>query len=422
VRHEIGLLWIVEGAGVLVFTAWITSRRNSTGSTVAITIAMALIVGVVYRPDDSWWSVYATSIEVVSVMAIGTSALAHLQQTRRILHYQYLALAHHIPGGVVLLFDNQLRFVGAEGPALTVLGVDRHAVVGQRATAITDHTLKVNLIPAMIDALAGVSTQFEVQFRGTDYLCIAAPVPDDRHVITGGLIIGQDITDLRRTQSELTAAYDHTLEGWGRALDLRDHETEGHTQRVAEVTVLLAVEMGCGADELLHIRRGSLLHDIGKIGVPDAILLKPGPLTDEERRIMERHPTLAFWLLQPITYLRPAMDIPYAHHERWDGSGYPRQLQGSEIPMAARIFAVVDVWDAMRSDRPYRAGMRDDEVLTHLREMAGQLFDPDVVDAFERLWRSGALSTFTPYRRPPGFPPPTRLLAAPVMPPTGEIQ
>jgi putative nucleotidyltransferase with HDIG domain len=161
---------------------------------------------------------------------------------------------------------------------------------------------------------------------------------------------------LQRSNVELMLAYETTLEGWSRALDLRDKETEGHTQRVTEMAVQLAQDLGLRDEELVHIRRGALLHDIGKMGIPDSILLKPGPLTDEEWTIMRKHPVYAFDLLSPIAFLRPALDIPYCHHEKWDGTGYPQGLKGEAIPLAARIFAVIDVWDALRSDRPYRQG------------------------------------------------------------------
>ena len=185
-----------------------------------------------------------------------------------------------------------------------------------------------------------------------------------------------------RLFAELQEAYDATIAGWARALDLRDHETEGHSRRVTEVTLRLARAMGVSEADLIQIRRGALLHDIGKMGVPDAILLKPGELTAEEWPIMRRHPTLAAAMLEPIAFLRPALDIPYCHHERWDGTGYPRGLIGEEIPLAARIFAVVDIWDALRHDRPYRTAWPEEAVRAHLRSLAGTHLDPTVVTAF----------------------------------------
>lgn len=188
-----------------------------------------------------------------------------------------------------------------------------------------------------------------------------------------------------RAHADLTLAYDATLGGWSRALDLRDRETEGHTQRVTEVTLRLAKAMGVKAEALEHIRRGAMLHDIGKIAISDRILLKPGPLTAEETQIMRRHPAYAYDLLSPIAYLRPSLDIPYCHHERWDGSGYPRGLQGEQIPLAARIFAVVDVWDALCSERPYRAAWSGQEAIEYILEQAEKGFDPRVVEAFLEL-------------------------------------
>ena len=156
-------------------------------------------------------------------------------------------------------------------------------------------------------------------------------------------------------------------------------------RRVTEMTLKLAREMGLSDAELVHVRRGALLHDIGKMGVPDYILHKPGALTDEEWEIMRKHPVYAYEMLSPIAYLRPALDIPYCHHEKWDGTGYPRGLQGEQIPVAARIFAIVDVWDALRSERPYRQAWSDEAALAHIKEQAGKHFDPQVVETFVRV-------------------------------------
>jgi PAS domain S-box-containing protein len=188
--------------------------------------------------------------------------------------------------------------------------------------------------------------------------------------------------ELERSNMDLILAYESTIEGWSRALDYRDKETEGHSQRVTELTLRIARLMGMTEEELVHVRRGALLHDIGKMGIPDNILLKPGPLTEEEWQTMRRHPVYSRELLHPIIYLRPALDIPYCHHEKWDGTGYPRGLKGEEIPLSARIFAVVDVWDALRSDRPYRPAWAADKTIAHMRGLSGTHFDPRVLDVF----------------------------------------
>ncbi|HEX4834797.1 MAG TPA: HD domain-containing phosphohydrolase [bacterium] len=206
--------------------------------------------------------------------------------------------------------------------------------------------------------------------------------------IAGGfflaLFLGMLVQEHNTSQQRLTT-YDVTLEGLSRALDLRDKETEGHSQRVTELAVRLARAMGVPKKDVTQIRWGALLHDIGKMGIPDAILLKPARLTDDEWEIMRRHPVYAYQLLSPMPYLRPLLDIPYCHHEKWDGTGYPRGLKGEDIPLTARIFAVADVWDALRSDRPYRPAWTAHKAREYIRDQAGKHFDPMVVEIFLRL-------------------------------------
>jgi HD-GYP domain-containing protein (c-di-GMP phosphodiesterase class II) len=188
--------------------------------------------------------------------------------------------------------------------------------------------------------------------------------------------------DLQRSNAELNLAYDTTIEGWSRALDLRDEGTEGHTERVTEMTERLARAMGVEESQIVHIRRGALLHDMGKMGIPDSILLKRDALTHEEWDIMRRHPLYAYEMLSPIIYLRQALDIPYCHHEKWDGTGYPRGLKGEQIPLAARIFAAVDVWDATTSDRPYRQAWTTEQAREYIIAQSGKHFDPQVAETF----------------------------------------
>jgi len=188
--------------------------------------------------------------------------------------------------------------------------------------------------------------------------------------------------DLQHANDELFLAYDATIEGWSRAMDLRDKETEGHSLRVTDLALTIAREMGFREDDLVHVRRGALLHDIGKMGVPDNILLKPGKLTDEEWVIMRKHPVFAYNLLSPIEFLQTALDIPYYHHEKWDGTGYPLGLKGEQIPLAARIFSLVDVWDALGSDRPYRPAWPKEKMIQYIKDQTGKDFDPKVADIF----------------------------------------
>lgn len=197
--------------------------------------------------------------------------------------------------------------------------------------------------------------------------------------------VSLDVTPQFEAKRQLAMAYEATLEGWTRTLDVRDSETQGHSRRVAELTVKLARRLGTPEEEIVHVWRGALLHDLGKIGIPDAVLNKPGPLSDEEWEIMRRHPKIALDMLTAIPFLSPALDIPYYHHERWDGTGYPEGLSGNQIPRCARIFAVVDVYDALISDRPYREALSQGDALSYIQGVSGTHFDPEVVDEFLKM-------------------------------------
>lgn len=212
---------------------------------------------------------------------------------------------------------------------------------------------------------------------------------DFLHTLAGQAAIAiedaQLFRNLQQSNIELLQAYDATIEGWSRALDLRDKETEGHTQRVTDMAIILGRKLGLSDKELKYMRWGGLLHDIGKMAVPDRILLKPDALTFEEREIMKQHPSFALQMLSPIHYLKLALDIPYCHHEYWDGSGYPRGLKGEQIPLAARVFAIVDVYDALTSDRPYRTKWAEADVVKYIREHSGSFFDPKIVNVFLQM-------------------------------------
>jgi HD-GYP domain-containing protein (c-di-GMP phosphodiesterase class II) len=209
--------------------------------------------------------------------------------------------------------------------------------------------------------------------------------------------------DLSGTQVQLNQAYDTAVDAWRRALELRDAATETHGTRVAELTVRLASSLGYNPSDLIHIRFGAQLHDIGKIGVPDRVLLKPGPFDDDDRQIMCQHPIFAYEMLSPIPSFSTILDIPYYHHERWDGSGYPLGITGEAIPLPARIFSIVDVWDALASDRPYRQAWEKEEIYAYLLEQSGKQFDPKVVSTFLLLMQTGDTGGFNASNLPTTF-------------------
>lgn len=231
-------------------------------------------------------------------------------------------------------------------------------------------------------ALSKDGTKFPVEVRGKT-------IPYKGRQIRVTII--RDITERKQAEARLTQAYDTTLEGWAKALEMRDKETEDHSQRVVQLTISLAEAYGIQGEELTNIRYGAILHDIGKMGIPDGILRKPGKLTRRERRIMKEHPNHSFKLLSEIPFLQKSVDIPYCHHERWDGGGYPRGLKGEEIPLAARIFSVVDVWDAICSDRPYSNAWPKEKAINYLKSESGKQFDPQVVDVFLEIIESGKI-------------------------------
>jgi putative nucleotidyltransferase with HDIG domain len=240
----------------------------------------------------------------------------------------------------------------------------------QLANTITRPLLK------LVQASMKVSTgNLDVQVR--------AETNDEISILTESF--NTMVANLNQSQKDLINAYDSTLEGWAKALELRDKETEGHSERVTNLTVKLAEAMGIQGEALVNVRRGALLHDIGKMGVPDAILHKNGPLDDRERMIIQKHPQNAYDMLKHIDYLQAALEIPYGHHEKWDGTGYPRGLKGEQIPVAARLFAIVDVYDALISDRPYRKAFPRAEVIAYLKNQSGSHFDPAVLELFLRV-------------------------------------
>ena len=288
---------------------------------------------------------------------------------------------------VLWALDTEGLFTLSEGRGLEAVGLEPGEVVGRSVFDV--YTGNAEVLKDARTALAGHRVRSSARVGDVVFESRQRPLVDSAGRVVGVLGVAVDVTareqamaDLEATNRALTNAYDSTLEGWVRALDLRDRETEGHTKRVTKLTVELARRVGVTEDELVHVRRGALLHDIGKIGIPDAVLKKPGPLDEEEWSLMRQHPVWAHEMISAVEFLQPALDIPYCHHERWDGEGYPRGLAGESIPLSARVFAVVDVWDALRSDRPYSEAWDEEAVVAYLRDQAGGHFDPTVVEEF----------------------------------------
>ncbi|MCI0550123.1 MAG: PAS domain S-box protein [Anaerolineae bacterium] len=352
-------------------------------------------------------------LKALRAIDVAISSSFNLNLTLDILLDQ-VSMQLNVDAAAILLFDSTAR------------GLEYGASRGFRTTAIREARVRVGegyagkaiLERRMIHIPNLMATDGELKranlLKGegfVDYYCVPLIVKGEvkgvleifhRSVLAGNLewldfletLAGQAaiaiedaalFENLQRSNQELFQAYDATIEGWSRALDLRDKETEGHTQRVTELTLELARKFGFIEEQLINIRWGALLHDIGKMGVPDGILLKPDKLTEVEWETMKNHPSFALEMLSPIGFLKASLDIPYCHHEKWDGTGYPRGLKGDVIPLVARLFAVVDVWDALRSDRPYRKGWSAEKTIEYIRTQAGSHFDPRAVEHFLEL-------------------------------------
>ncbi|MBN8579934.1 MAG: GAF domain-containing protein [Anaerolineae bacterium] len=288
-----------------------------------------------------------------------------------------------LPADAFAISKSIVRQVLEKGEAILTTNAKDDPRFGQQASVAAYQLLSILCAPLKVkDTLIGVlyvDNRAQSGIFHTDELSLISTFANQAAVAIENARL---FDGLQESNEELQIAYRATLEGWVRALDLRDKETEGHTKRVTALTEELARKMGVDDASLVHIERGALLHDIGKMAIPDGILLKPAALTPEERILIQKHPVYAYEMLNPIKFLHPALDIPYCHHEKWDGTGYPRGLSREDIPLAARIFAVVDVWDALVSDRPYRKGLKPADVKEKIREDAGKHFDPQVVDAF----------------------------------------
>ncbi len=308
----------------------------------------------------------------------------------------------------VVILNNQNYIVDINLSMLALLGKTSDDVIGEPAKVIfADFPIPIKQY--MQTTYARAEATFVVGGVHVYYELTVWPLHNPNKEMTGRIYISHDITaqkelerELRKLNAELedrvrartrdlADAYDTTLEGWARTLELRDKETEGHSRRVTDMTLKIATIMGILGDELEHIRRGAILHDIGKMAIPDEILHKPGKLTDNEREIINQHPDIAAKLLSPIPFLKKALEIPYSHHEKWDGTGYPQGLKGENIPLAARIFAVADVWDALRSDRPYNKAWPREKAIAYFVEQSGYHFDPRVINVFIKMIEQGEI-------------------------------
>jgi HD-GYP domain-containing protein (c-di-GMP phosphodiesterase class II) len=372
------------------------------GGSLKLIYALNAIATTLQESIQSEENVYAVFNN--QVVALGLrGGISLLDEEEQALHFKSAALSNSLKK-VLDHFEKKLK-VTADGFSVPVDQVDVYQMVTQNGQSVfVPDTGKVSeqVIPRRIKNLVKPLLTVLNNPPG-----IYAPLVFDRKIKGMLNVVGPELTEsdiptlqafanqiavalenarlvrkLQDANEELDRAYQLTLEGWVKALDLRDNETEGHTVRAADMTVHLARFMGVSGENIPHIRRGSLLHDIGKMAIPDSILRKPGPLSPEEWKVMKQHPKTAHNWLSSIDYLKPAVDIPYCHHEHWDGRGYVQGLAGDDIPFWARIFTVIDVWDAMRSDRPYRKAIPVKSTLKYIREESGKLFDPRVVEAF----------------------------------------
>ncbi len=374
VRHTLNSRWVRdEWPGIADLASVLPAILVSLGLLIAVILLGRMI-------DD-----YRAALDRASA---STSALAE-NRTR----LQFVVDQAPV---VLWALDNAGVFTLSEGRGLEALGLEPGEVVGRSVFEVYEGNTDV--LNDARKALSGHRARSLARVGDRVFESRQRPLLDPSGKVVGVLGVAADVTARERAMSELeesnqalTDAYDSTLEGWVGALDLRDRETEGHTRRVTRVTVELARRLGIPGEDLVHLRRGALLHDIGKIGIPDSVLSKTGPLDEDEWELMRQHPVWAHEMISRVGFLQPALDIMYCHHERWDGRGYPRGLSGESIPLSARVFAVVDVWDALRSDRPYSESWDEDRVADYLREQAGGHFDPAVVEAFLNMLAEGSV-------------------------------
>jgi PAS domain S-box-containing protein len=308
----------------------------------------------------------------------------------------------------IVILDNKNIVIDINSAMLALMGKEADEIIGQSAkVAFENFPIPIKMYSDV--SYARTEATFEIRDKKIYYELTIWPLYDANEKMIGRIYISHDITALKELENELrklnakledrvqartrelAEAYEMMLEGFARALELRDKETEGHSRRVTENTLKLAQKLHLTEEALEEIRSGAILHDIGKISIPDEILHKKGKLTKKERAIIQGHPKTAYKLLSPIPFLSKALEIPYCHHEKWDGTGYPRGLKGNDIPVSARIFAVVDVWDALSNDRPYNKAWPRKKIIKYLKEQSGKHFDPYIVKIFLEMVEKGEI-------------------------------
>lgn len=308
----------------------------------------------------------------------------------------------------VVILDNKNHVMDINSAMLVLMGKEASEVIGRSAKVVfEDFPIPIKMYTHV--TYARTEASFEFRNKQIYYELTIWPLYDSHKKMIGRIYISHDITALKELENELrklnaeledrvqartrelAETYDTTLEGFARALELRDKETEGHSRRVTENTLKLAQRLGIKGEALEEMRSGSILHDIGKISIPDEILHKKGKLTKEERQIIQGHPETAHKLLSPIPFLSKALEIPYSHHEKWDGTGYPQGLKGNDIPLSARIFAAADVWDALSYDRPYNKAWSREKIIQYFQEQSGKHFDPYIVKTFLGMVEKGEI-------------------------------
>lgn len=361
-----------------------TDRRRRLLFTILwMQLAMTALIGLVDVLIGTW------SRGVVLLLAAAAAVPAILLNRRG----HYLSAAG-LTTLIVLTIIDVLLYMGSGINDRIIVGIPIFVMLGPLLFSRSSLPYFGTAAIASVLALAWIQMSHELAPSATKILQDAIVIC--LMTVGAGLIVWLAIGGLeenlmraRRSEIDLTDAYDRTLEGWSRALGYRDLKTGGHAQRVVRLCMRLAEEWAFTADALAHIYRGALLHDIGKMAIPDQILRKSGPLSASEWKVMKRHPVIAQEMLRGIPYLQPALGIPLYHHERWDGTGYPRGSKGLRIPLEARIFAVVDVYDALTSHRPYRRAWSKRAALQYIQKNAGRKFDPQVCETFVRLWQAG---------------------------------